>query len=67
LEAVRFARALVARFFAFVFTATRLAAFLGADLDLVLAFPRFDAVFFRANARFFRLAMSVSFLDRAPT
>jgi len=38
-----------------------LAAFLGADLDFVRAFPRFGAVFFfRANVRCFRLTMSVS-------
>jgi hypothetical protein len=61
---------LVARFLAFVFTATRfaaisalvlrparLAAFLEAGLSRVRAFRRFDAVFFRDNARCFRLAM----------
>jgi hypothetical protein len=45
---------------AFVFAAMRLAAFLGADLAFVRAFPLFDAIFFRANIRCFRLAMSAS-------
>jgi hypothetical protein len=74
LGAVRFARGLIACFLAFVFTATRfvafsalvlrparLADFLGDDLIRVRAFPRFDAVFFRADARCFRLAISGSY------
>jgi hypothetical protein len=50
---------------AFVLALTRLAAFfltvfLGADFAFVRAFLRFDAVFFRADACCFRLAISVS-------
>ena len=67
-------RGLIPSFLAFVFTMTRcaaflalalvpvcLAAFLGAELTFfVRAFPRFETVPFRANACFFRLAMTVS-------
>jgi hypothetical protein len=70
LEAARLARGLVPSFLAFVFAATRravflaltlapvrLANFLGVDLTFLPAFPRFEAVPFRAN---FRLAITVS-------
>jgi hypothetical protein len=72
------ARGLIACFlvFVFVFTATRCAAFLAlalalvrladflrAELTFVRAFPRFVAVLFCANARCFRLAMTVSLLE----
>jgi len=73
LRAACFARGLIPGFLAFVFAAThcavflaltlvpvRLADFLGADLTFLPAFPRFEAVPLRANARSFRLAMTFS-------
>jgi len=46
---------------ALAFAPVCLAAFLGAELTFfVRAFPRFETVPFRANACFFRLAMTVS-------
>jgi hypothetical protein len=67
------ARSLIPSFLAFVFEATRLAAFvgvvfapvrlaafLGAESTFLPTFPRFEAAPFRANARSFRLAMTVS-------
>jgi hypothetical protein len=73
LEAACLARGLVPSFLAFVFAATRraafealvlapvrLAAFLGAELAFLPTFPRFEAVPFRANARSFRFAITVS-------
>jgi hypothetical protein len=49
-----------AAFVGIVFARVRLADFLGVDLTFLLAFPRFEAVPLRANARSFRLAMTVS-------
>jgi hypothetical protein len=73
LRASCLARDLVPGFLALVFAATRcavflaltlarvrLADFLAVDLTFLAAFPRFEAVPLRANARSFRLAMTVS-------
>jgi hypothetical protein len=73
LEAACLARGLIPSFLAFVFEAprraafvgvvfapVRLATFLGAESAFLPTFPRFEAAPFRANARSFRLAMTVS-------
>jgi hypothetical protein len=50
-----------AAFVGVVFAPMRLAAFLGAELAFLPTFPRFEAVPFRADARSFRFAMTVSY------
>ena len=47
-------------FLALTLASMRLADFLGVDLTFLPTFPRFEAVPLRANARSFRLAMTVS-------
>jgi hypothetical protein len=56
-----FAATRCAVFLALTLAPVRLADFLGVDLTFLPAFPRFEAAPFFANARSFRLAMTVSY------